>query len=178
MNTSHISDQKGLTLVELLLAVVVMGMVFATVASLMGVGAQTFALGESQSWLTMNTGAAVQIMTRRVRNATGLEILGTAPTTFDSSWWYLYVEDSSADVSRVMLRSTTGTSTAITDEIVPGDGLSFAARYSGSEVVLDVSLDAEYRSRERHVATSMILGNISSLPATTAGPAIRFKVPN
>lgn len=172
------SNQRGFTLLELLVAVVVMGMVFAAAASLMGVGAQAYVLGEAQSWLTMNTGAAIQVITRRVRNAVSLEILDESPTSFDSGWWYLYVDDPDADASSVMLRSSSGSDTAVTDEIVPSDGLAFEARTSGTAIVLDIAIDAEYRSRDRHVATSVILGNLSELPAVTTGQAIRFKVPN
>lgn len=178
MNRRPIADQSGFTLTELLVAVVVMGLVFLTAASLLGFGVQTYVLGETQSWLNMNLGAAAQIITRRVRNSTDLEILGASPVAFDSGWWYLYVENPAADVSKVVLRSANGSTSAITDEVVTDGGLSFATRQSGAEIVLDIAIAAVYRSRDRQVATSTILGNVARLPATTSGPAIRFKIPN
>lgn len=81
-----LSDQRGITLVELMVASAVLGMVVLVASSLYAFGASTFRLGESQAWLQANMDTALRSIVSRVRNATELQVMTGPPGAFDSGW--------------------------------------------------------------------------------------------
>lgn len=179
MKTAANPDEQGLTLVELMVAVVVMAMVIAVTSSLYVFGSRVFRTGEAQAWLQSSGESALRVMTPKVRNATALDIMSSKPASFDSGWWYVYLLDPAQFSTRVIMRSPDGDERQITDEIVSGsDGLSFEARLVGQSVILSITVRGSYRGRAGEAVATAILGNISSLPSHTTGSSVRFKVPN
>lgn len=173
-----LSDQRGITLVELMVASAVLGMVVLVASSLYAFGASTFRLGESQAWLQANMDTALRSIVSRVRNATELQVMTNTPGAFDSGWYYIYLKDPSAETTSVQLRSPGGSAVAITDDLVQGeDGLRFHARLVEDDILLDISLQGSYRSRTRQSSVTILLGNLTSLPPNTSGAAVRFRLP-
>ncbi len=179
MKTAANSEEQGLSLVELMVAVVVVAMVITVVSSLYAFGSRAFRAGEAQAWLQSSGESALRVITPKVRNAIALDIVSSKPASFDSGWWYVYLLDPTEYSTRIIMRSPDGDERQITDEIVSGsDGLSFEARLVGQSVILSIAVRGSYRGRAGESATTAILGNISSLPSNTRGSSVRFRVPN
>jgi len=179
VKTAANPDEQGLTLVELMVAVVVMAMVISVISSLYVFGSRAFRTGEAQAWLQSSGESALQAMTPKVRNAIALDIMSSKPASFDSGWWYVYLLDPAKYSTRIIMRSPDGNERQITDEIVSGrDGLSFEARLVGQSIILSITVRGSYRGRAGEAVANAILGNISSLPSSTTGSSVRFKVPN
>ena len=179
MKTAANPDEQGLTLVELMVAVVVMAMVISVVSSLYVFASRAFRAGEAQAWLQSSGESALQVMTPKVRNAIALDIMPSKPASFDSGWWYVYLLDPAKHSTTIIMRSPDGDERQITDEIMSGrDGLSFEARVVGQSVILSIAVRGSYLGRDGESVTTTILGNISSLPSNTRGSSVRFKVPN
>lgn len=179
MKTAANPEEQGLTLVELMVAVVVMAMVISVVSSLYVFGSRAFGIGEAQACLQSSGESALRVITPKVRNAIALDIMSSKPISFDSGWWYVYLLDPAEFSTRIIMRSPDGDERQITDEIVSGsDGLSFEAHRVGQSVILSITVRGSYRSRAGETVATAILGNISSLPSKTTGSSVRFKIPN
>ncbi|OPZ49842.1 MAG: hypothetical protein BWY92_01233 [Firmicutes bacterium ADurb.BinA052] len=179
MKSALTRDECGLTLVELMIAIVVTAMVITVVSSLYAFGSKAVRIGEAQAWLQMSGEAALQTVARRVRNATSIELMSTNPASFDLGWWYVYLLDPGKESTGIIMRSPDGDERQVTDEMISGlDGLSFDTRIVGEDAILSMTIRGSYRGRAGEALTTVILGNISSLSGKGSGSSIRFKVPN
>lgn len=173
------SNERGTTLVELMMSIIILGMVVAVAASVHAFGSRAFISGESQAWLQMNIDTAMCTITPKVRNATEIAIMTSKPGSYDTGYWYVYLANPQAQRTSITMRSTGGVEQAITDGIVPGaTGLSFGARAVGGKVILTITIGGAQGSKTRQVATGILLGNITALPSMTSGSVLRFKTPN
>ncbi len=179
MKSAQNRDERGLTLVELMISIVVMAMVITVISSLYVFGSKAFRTGEARAWLQMSRETALYTIARRVRNATSIELLSSRPASFDSGWWYVYLHDPTKSNTRIIMRSPNGDEHQVTDEMVSGyDGLSFDARIVGQNAILSITTGGSDRDGKRQSVTTAILGNISSISGNSSGSSIRFKVPN
>ncbi|MGI6142068.1 MAG: immunoglobulin-like domain-containing protein [Caldicoprobacterales bacterium] len=88
-----IRRKKGITLVELVIAMAIFGLVLSIAFSLYFFAIKTFASGGNQSNVQSEIRLAADYMTKELRNAYKIEILTSLPSPMDPEKRYFYVED-------------------------------------------------------------------------------------
>ncbi|ACA59473.1 hypothetical protein Daud_0961 [Candidatus Desulforudis audaxviator MP104C] len=86
-------NNKGLTLVELLVGAALLGAVLAIGYTFFYFGHQSFTAGEQRSWVRQNIRLAADFITQELRYATHVYVLGSVPQSFAADLNYIYVKD-------------------------------------------------------------------------------------
>lgn len=93
--SSYIDNQRGMTLAELLIALVLLSVVLSVGYSFYSYGEHSFSTGESQSIVQRNARLAADFITRETRYANELEILDdtdTIPISVSTNDKYIFVD--------------------------------------------------------------------------------------
>lgn len=86
-------NNRGLTLVELLVGAALLGAVLAIGYTFFYFGHQSFTAGEQRSWVRQNIRLAADFITQELRYATHVYVLGSVPQSFAADLNYIYVKD-------------------------------------------------------------------------------------
>lgn len=92
-------NQRGVTLVELLISLAILGMVFVGAQLLNSYGLFSFSKGKIQTDLQQQLRIADTFITNEVRHATEIEILEEIPESFDDKYNYIFIDNDSNIVS-------------------------------------------------------------------------------
>lgn len=86
---------KGVTLIELIVALAILGIVIIGISSFIIFNNKTFNISEKQSDAQFNVRSASESITKELRVADTIEILDSTPAEFESDKKYIYVEGNS-----------------------------------------------------------------------------------
>ncbi len=129
MNTKmkRITNQNGLTVMELLIAIAIIGVVFTLVASFFKVSVEVYDEGHRQTEEQHAVRLATDFVTRELRNATTIEIIDTAPDSGSPEEFYIYVSNNNK-----LVKYVTDTDTETTYTIGDLDDVAYNFAVSGS----------------------------------------------
>lgn len=173
-----IEDKKGLTLIEVLISLAIMGIVLAAASSLHIFGLKSFNRGEERYNLQSGLRETARNVADTVRIAEDVEILAQKPAaaTFEMDKKYIYI-DSTSGKSVVKLYKG-GVITNISGEIEGTVSLSFNRGSSGKILAYNISGESKTQkfTEESEVFIQNIKGGNITLPVSDPGPwkALKF----
>ncbi len=100
-----IKNQKGLSLVELLVGMAILSIVLAFGFLFYSFGVETFSKGGKNSDSRQNIRLAANFITQELRYATHVELLDEIPSTFLTDYNYIYVDDVKDEDGNVIYRA-------------------------------------------------------------------------
>jgi len=160
MNTKmkRIINQHGLTVIELLIAITIIGVVFTLVASFFKVSVEIYDEGHRQTEEQHAVRLATDFVTRELRNATTIEIIDTAPDSGSPEEFYIYVSNNK------LVKYVTDTDTETTYTIGDLDDVAYNFAVSGSFLTVEFSSRVEASDPAFELVTEVLLNNISNAP--------------
>jgi len=161
MNTKmkRITNQNGLTVMELLIAIAIIGVVFTLVASFFKVSVEIYDEGHRQTEEQHAVRLATDFVTRELRNATTIEIIDTAPDSGSPEEFYIYVSNNNK-----LVKYVTDTDTETTYTIGDLDDVAYNFAVSGSFLTVEFSSRVEASDPAFELVTEVLLNNISNAP--------------
>lgn len=138
-----ISNNQGVTLIELILVAALISLIFAAVFSVYLAGQRTFIMTSNQASVQQEIRKVSNLIVEELEFAHSWEISGTIPTSFDSNYSYIYVEN---QVLHIRLRGELSTFSDVEYE------LSFLKAH---EHVLRIRLDGTKDSNEFRFETEI-----------------------
>lgn len=154
----RINCDRGVTLVELLIGVSLLGLVFSLAYSIYHFGIVTFNRGEEQIALQQEVRMVSKILSEELRFADDIDVLSSEPSSpYASGENYVFVKDNK------LMQVTSGTANVLVDSSNQGTlGIKFKPNGS-RQVDFEIVLSADSRSFE--ISSSVIMMNIETLPA-------------
>lgn len=161
MNTKmkRITNQNGLTVMELLIAIAIIGVVFTLVASFFKVSVEVYDEGHRQTEEQHAVRLATDFVTRELRNATTIEIIDTAPDSGSPEEFYIYVSNNNK-----LVKYVTDTDTETTYTIGDLDDVAYNFAVSGSFLTVEFSSRVEASDPAFELETEVLLNNVSNAP--------------
>ncbi|MCW3490306.1 prepilin-type N-terminal cleavage/methylation domain-containing protein [Dethiobacter alkaliphilus] len=159
LNTARL-NRKGLSLVELMVALSVLLLVLAIGYPFYFFGTRSFAVGEEQSNVQRDLRVAASFITRELRNATFVQI-GT--DTADDGYEYIYLNDDNIK----HLKDTTIT-TWTNDNI-----LSLSFNIEEKENIVTFQITGQEGNQVYSINSSVHLNNVKNQPEAS-GSLIRY----
>lgn len=138
-----ITNNQGVTLIELILVAALMSLIFAAVFSVYLAGQRTFIMTSNQASVQQEIRKVSNLIVEELEFAHSWEISGTIPTSFDSNYSYIYVEN---QVLHIRLRGELSTFSDVEYE------LSFLKAH---EHVLRIRLEGTKDSNEFRFETEI-----------------------
>ncbi len=90
-----IANNRGITLIEMLLTLAMLSMVLMVGFSIHHFGSNAFHMGEERAQVRFNVRMAADFITQELRYATHVKVLASVPSesSFDDEYRYIYVQD-------------------------------------------------------------------------------------
>lgn len=168
---------QGFTIVELLVALVILNLVLAIGFSFYFFGARAFAVGEVRSTLQRDLRLTADFMTRELRNVVEVELLDSATDNFgdwpDHDHIYWTGDDI---VHRSGGVETIKTEVQITDAVF--DFISVTDHDSRTSILLSFRLTGTLSDQEYTVESDILLNNIRSADSAGDQGMIRYLKPD
>lgn len=168
-------SQRGLGLIELVIALSLLSVVLAAVYSYYFFGNRSFSTGEAQQNLQQNVRHASAFVTNEIRFASEVEILSENPLSFESGWYYIYLKD--GDEENIFFRSDDGEKPIpgiITDDTSYDSG-ALVFNGAGSNV-LQFTISASNNDQNYNIESQVQPLNISgSIGGSNNGVAVRYR---
>ena len=155
-------NSKGLSVIELLIALSLLGIVLALGFSYFFFGANTFKVGETQSNLQRDIRLTSDFITREVRNAIDLALFDSnsgIPTGGDGNN-YIYLNE-----SIIMHIDTGGNVTSRTDNFI--ESLSFDIKEVNDRYLLEFVIHGSDDDQEYRLESEVYLNNITEQGSAT-----------
>jgi len=168
-------DCKGLTLIELVIALGLLASILALGYALYFFATSSFNRGETQSRVQFDLRMASAFITKEVRNATSLALIPT-PTAFvnNNNMNYIFVRD-----GRIIHRLN-GVETAKTDAIIPEPLIFRLHQLTDADNivrnVLEFTLTGRLAAQQHSISTEVFLNNLHGL-SIQDNHAIRYAKP-
>lgn len=176
-----IAEKSGFTLIELMLALSILGIILAMGYSFFFFGSNSFRLGGDQSNLQRDMRLTSDFITREVRYAVDIEIVTTAPPFGGDGYHYIYHDLSDSIIKYV---DPAGSVNIKTDPVI--DKVIFQFNTVAIEVsdtkenyLLHFTIvgSSETNANNYQIDSEVMLNNISTKPADGSGSIIRYKKP-
>ena len=160
-------EEKGLTLVEILVGLILLVMVLGLTYSFYFFGTRSFNVGESRTDVQQNVRFIADHLSKNLRFADSAEILGDS-ITFDINYNYIYLDGTSI---KYRLKGETTSSELFPD--ISGNidfSLNLKKSTSGNNILF-FRIDGTDGQRDYYIDSELQLPNISSITINTASGA-------
>lgn len=165
----NLRSQRGVTLVELIVALAILGFVLAAVYSFYYFGERSFAVGSEQSNLQRDLRLAADFITREVRHAVELDLI-PVPASFAAGYSYIFLENSA------VVHVHNGVKTAKTGPVVTGLSFGLERLRHNDRNVLQFTVRGRSGNQQYELSTRVFLSNVRS-KENTQNAAVRYKKP-
>lgn len=169
-----IHNNMGLSVIELLIALTLLGIILALGFSYFVFGANTFRIGEAQSNLQRDIRLTSNFITREVRYATDLDLLDNVNSPLWNDYNYLYLDNNS------VIKHIDGNGNEITKSENIIELLSFNLNIVNEKLLLEFIIEGSNDSQHYNQKSEVVLVNIK---LTTGDinvenkPVLRYKNP-
>jgi prepilin-type N-terminal cleavage/methylation domain-containing protein len=164
---------KGFTLVELIIAMAIIGVVSIMAFSIYMFSTKVYAKGENQSIVQFDARMSADYITKEIRFAYKVEILGTGtviPATVTNDDCYIY-KASSGGKEYIMYKDMT-----TTRELAEFDTVNLSFSTSGANKILYFNVQGLYRNQKLDIDSKVLPLNFGLLEKITgtSGVAVKF----
>lgn len=171
-NKLNPSSNTGLTLMELMVVVALIFLVIGMVYSFFYFINTSSLRGGDQYQLQSNIGAALDFISKEIRNSIEIEIVPDSDLSDpDAESQYIYVE------GKVLKHRNAGTVTDKTESVINTDAAIFTVREdeTSGRYYIKIDLLGKKRDNEYNLNTEILLNNIISFTGEASGNAVRYK---
>lgn len=171
-----LNQKKGITLIELLITLALIGIVIAIILSLQLFSLSAFSKGDDQSNIQDRIRLAAGYITKELRNAYTIEILNSMPATKDIQKRYFYISDSDNKIKYYF----SGVEKDVLSSSLPNSTLTITFhKDSINPKVLNYTINAIYKGQNYNITSAVFPKNISNTDdiKNTDGFAISFSSP-
>lgn len=156
-----ISNQKGLTLIELLISMALLFVVIGIIFSMHIFGIRSLSRGIAKRDLQADMRLAMDAINKEVRYSEEISL-----TAGDSSYEHIYVS-----ANKVMVKPADASERSLTDAIIsnPASDLKFSLQTQGENYLLHIEMTGTFKGNTSYLETDLFLPNISdaSIAANT-----------
>lgn len=164
-------NNKGITLIELLIVMALMGVIGAVAFSMYLFGNNTYLKVDKQYQLQSDLRLSTDYIIKEVRNASELEIVEVPISTFVQGYHYIYIEN------KKLIYYYNENSVAKTESVLQNDLFNPAfkrLKLSNNKNMLSIVFIGAKISQNYKVDTEVLLNNINGLDFQQ-GNAIKYK---
>ncbi len=164
--------QAGLTLMELMVVVALIFLVIGMVYSFFSFINTSSLRGGDQYQLQSNIGAALDFISKEIRNSIEIEIVPDSDLSDpDAEYQYIYVE------GKVLKHRNAGTVTDKTESVINTDAAIFTVRKdeTSGRYYITIDLAGKKRDDQYNLSTEILLNNITGFTGEASGNAVRYK---
>ncbi|KOP64992.1 hypothetical protein AMS62_06810 [Bacillus sp. FJAT-18019] len=154
-------DQKGVTLVELLAATVLVTIVLSLAYSFFVFGVKSFQRANEQSELQDNVRLVSHTITNDLRYAREVKLLSACPATFTAPFSYICVNSTSSSVEQHVYDGVSGYVTRKIDTINPTYPMTYSIQFSvTNNHLLSYSINSQAEDQSFKVSSQVLLLNV------------------
>lgn len=177
-------DPSGVTLIELVLTILIMGIVMSAIFTFFKFGNQMTINGKSQYQIQSETRLAVSQIIEEVRYANEIYLIDSSTAISEkgsTDYSYIYITDDTVYFSLYDQALGTRTENDVGDTFILAE--CYFAKVTGSTDSLYIVLSSEDRSQTYLVDATVKLPNLTLVAPTvgiqgaTSSNAIKFKIP-
>lgn len=182
---SRLNNRKGFTLIELIIAILILGVVMTAIYTFFMFGNKMSVKGNEQYTIQSDARLDINQIISDVTYATEVTLLSTAPTASEkasSVYSYIYIEN--GKITRSIYNSATGIRT---EKTLIGTRYSSTdshfSKVTGSTDSIKIQLSSQYNDQTYTVDSVIKLPNFSlqspvgTVQGSATSLAIKFKVP-
>ncbi|MDW7667535.1 MAG: prepilin-type N-terminal cleavage/methylation domain-containing protein [Bacillota bacterium] len=148
------NNRKGVTLLELIIALAIVGLVLTLAFNLFFFGNEIFAKGSDQYEVQHSVRLSLSSVTNEIRYASTLYIENDKPDTFEDPYSYLYYENSSVYYSYIDTDDTRRTKTL-------GNDITSISFSKESDKLIEITLNGLEQNQSYEIITEVGLPNMS-----------------
>jgi len=174
-----LKSKYGFSLIEVMLALSILGIVLAVGYSFFFFGSNSFRIGGAQSNLQRDMRLVSDYITREVRYAVDIEITNDTAVLNEGDYHYIYLDSSSSTIKYI---DPAGNVTLRTDPVIDNVTFSFAT-VSVSDtkenylLVFSIEGSSSVNNNIYVLESDVMLNNISAEPGNNVGSILRYKKP-
>lgn len=167
----YCDNERGLTLVEFIIAFALIVFVLAVGYCFYFFGMRSFAVGETQSNMQRDIRLVANFITKETRNATEIYLIGTPVPSAADGFHYIYLESSA-----FRYKNPGGTVTEKTGPFINELSPMFKLKLSNERNLLEFTINGQDESQTYTLDTQVLLYNVSNL-AEAQNQALKYKKP-
>ncbi|KJS14201.1 MAG: hypothetical protein VR67_01665 [Peptococcaceae bacterium BRH_c8a] len=169
-----IKNSKGVTLVELIIALAILNIVLAAAYNFFSFGNNSFIIGSNQSNVQRDIRTVSFFITKEVRNATEFVLLDTPDTPFESEYEYIWIDG--ATIKHI--ESGLETNKAICS-ILGDDSYFTLEQLSNGKNIINFIIKGQEGNQTNELNSGILLNNLNNLSEITdPKKVIRYKGPS
>jgi len=163
-------NNAGLTLIELLVALGILGIVLTVCFSFLFFGYRSFGTGSAQFNIQSDIRIVMETVKNEVRYSSEFQVIPVSevPTTVTDGYKYIYVEGNS-----LKFKSSAGSNERL-QGLLFSSGPVFTLSKTGGNYMLTVTLEGVYRDQDYETSTDVLIQNLE-ISADGSDNAIRYK---
>lgn len=166
-----LSNNRGITLIELIISIAIMGVIVLAIMSLFGFGNKSFIYSNKRSDLQNQVQLVSNIITEEIRNATEISLNDTSPPFSDNTYNYITIS------GQKIILVNNGISTEKTEAIITEYNPMFTlTELSNRNNIVSFTIKGTIDGQDYEVTTKVALNNIRN-ESSSAGKTIMYKKP-
>ncbi|WP_040378404.1 PilW family protein [Dethiobacter alkaliphilus] len=173
----HLSNNKGLSLVELIIVLILINVVLAIGYGYYYFGTRSFTVGESRADVQQNVRLATEFVANNVRFADDLEIFqidDTEDLVYDKNFNYFYID---IEEKKIMHRKIKETESSIIFPVV-NQNIDFDLHFERSSTNILAFVITGKNDHVYSLESEVLLANVTSISGHNEGVAIRYTSPS
>lgn len=170
VNIRNLRSTKGLTAIELLIGISLLGLVFSLAYSIYHFGITTFNRGEQQIALQQEVRMVSRVLSEELRFSYNVDLLSSVPSEYPSNTNFILVKDNK------LMQVVSGTEKVLVDSSDFGD-LEIEFKPEGTKQI-DFTINLRAKNRSFSVDSSVVVMNIDEFPEDILdeGRILKYKV--
>ncbi|WP_164545788.1 PilW family protein [Paenibacillus albus] len=166
-------NSRGLTLLELLAAIVILALVLSVAVPVMLIGVRTYSGGQEKSSLHDQVQLASMMLTKELRYAKEVSIVSAAACPASG---FNCIYTGSVTPKSILKKSSTGVTSNFIKDVKGKQSIQATFSYTtGNLLEIDIQGDVAASARTYKIQTKIVLLNMTAITGLASGQAIQYK---